>query len=368
MILRTDKEKWEIENLDEKAKKSKNASRWKPEKKDKYRTAYEKDKEKIIFSDPFRRLRMKTQIYTARGVNQHSRTRLTHTLEVAHTAEIIARSLNVNTDLAEAIAYAHDLGHTPFGHAGESALNEILKSKDKKFSHNIQSVWLLRRYNMNSRDKYNNYVKGFNLTHDVVKGVLKHTDYENNLDEIDHLEDYNLDEADSIESQIVKIADSLSYRRHDLEDGIKHWKTNFGTKEAEELFNDLSDKYSVEIDLNNWYHYLIDDLIKNSANKKMISFSKSGQKIYDEIYKTILKKIIKSETVDKGDTIGKEIIKTIYDHYDNNFNILLERNEYNKIKLENTNKERVIIDYIQWLGDENAINEYKDIKPQNKFF
>jgi dGTPase len=179
------------------------ADRDHPEEADPMRTAYQVDRDRIIHSKAFRRLKHKTQVFIA-PVGDHYRTRLTHTMEVMQVARSIARGLNLNEDLTEAIALAHDLGHTPFGHAGEYALGEMLSSG---FRHNEQSVRVVEVLEKDGR--------GLNLTQEVRDGVLKHS----KLRESIAAEGWGI--ARTLEGQIVKIADSLAYLNHDIDDAIR---------------------------------------------------------------------------------------------------------------------------------------------------
>ena len=167
------------------------------------RTAYQIDRDRIIHSKAFRRLKHKTQVFIA-PVGDHYRTRLTHTMEVMQVARSIARGLNLNEDLTEAIALGHDLGHTPFGHAGEYALGSCLASG---FRHNEQSVRVVEVLEKDGR--------GLNLTQEVRDGILKHS----KLRESIAAEGWGI--ASTLEGQIVKIADSLAYLNHDIDDAIR---------------------------------------------------------------------------------------------------------------------------------------------------
>src|SRR4051794_33848136 len=174
-----------------------------PEEADPMRTAYQVDRDRVIHSKAFRRLKHKTQVFIS-PVGDHYRTRLTHTMEVMQVARSIARGLNLNEDLTEAIALAHDLGHTPFGHAGEYALGTCLSTG---FRHNEQSVRVVEVLEKDG--------KGLNLTREVRDGILKHSKLRESL----AAEGWGI--ARTLEGQIVKIADSLAYLNHDIDDAIR---------------------------------------------------------------------------------------------------------------------------------------------------
>lgn len=166
----------------------------KPEPSCQYRTCYQRDRDRILRSKAFRRLKHKTQVFLSPG-GDHYRTRLTHTLEVSQIARTIARALRLNEDLTEAIALGHDLGHTPFGHAGERALNQLM---EEGFRHNEQSLRVV--------EKLENDGAGLNLTYEVKNGIVCHT---------------NGPVAETLEGQIVRLADRVAYLNHDIDDAIR---------------------------------------------------------------------------------------------------------------------------------------------------
>lgn len=168
------------------------------------RTAYQQDRDRIVFSNAFRRLKHKTQVFLS-PLGDHYRTRLTHTLEVAEVARTISRALRLNEDLAEAIALGHDLGHTPFGHSGETALKEIY-SPD--FCHNQQSLRVVDLLERNGQ--------GLNLTYEVRDGILKHSKGFGDI-----ISDDPREKACTVEGQIVRFADIIAYLNHDLDDAIR---------------------------------------------------------------------------------------------------------------------------------------------------
>ncbi len=174
-----------------------------------YRTEFQRDRERIIHSKAFRRLEYKTQVFVNHE-GDHYRTRLTHTMEVAQIARSIARTLLLNEDLAEAIALAHDLGHTPFGHSGENELNDLLKD-DGGFEHNRQSLRVVERL----EERYDGF-PGLNLTWETREGIIKHSSY------YDHPEisNFSADEFPSLEAQIIDVADEIAYNNHDIDDGL----------------------------------------------------------------------------------------------------------------------------------------------------
>lgn len=349
-------EKWERDSLNPLAKKSEDAKRWKTELSDSYRTEYQRDVGRILFSDAFRRLRMKTQVFVANNSNQHNRTRLTHSLEVAHIAKSIAKPLFLNNDLVEAIALGHDLGHTPFGHAGEFALRKCLEGKGS-FHHNVQSVWILRKALCYRKDINGKLIPGYNLTHDVAEGIWKHTDYKNTVGEIEGLIHYKPDEPSSLEGQVVDVADGIAYLMHDIEDGARQRLIRFC--EVEEVWKKYMD---IPFSRNGWGHHLICDVISNSNEQDEIKFSDDMAILYEQLKKLVDKRIINSTFVQKKDEEGKEKITTIYEYCSSNPDYIGRKySKRNNYYIKKYGIERVIVDFIQWLGDSNADNLYQNI-------
>jgi dGTPase len=177
-----------------------------------YRNDYARDRDRVIHSRAFRRLEAKTQVFTTR-FSDHFRTRLTHTLEVAQIARTIAAALGINSDLAEALALAHDLGHPPFGHAGERALDSLMRNFGDRFDHNLHALRIVEQFEQRYLD-----FPGLNLTFEVREGIVKHSqDY--NAREFPALAEYLLDLRPPLEAQIMDAVDEIAYNTADLDDG-----------------------------------------------------------------------------------------------------------------------------------------------------
>lgn len=251
-----------------------------PEAPPEWRTQYQRDRDRVIHSRAFRRLEYKTQVFL-NGTGDHLRTRLTHTIEVAAISRNIARALRVNEDLAETIALAHDLGHSPFGHKGEAVLNRLMK-KHGGFEHNRQSLRIVEEL----EQKYPNF-PGLNLTWEVREGLVKHfTSY-------DHPEmrgDFQARSA-SIEAQIANLADEIAYYSHDLDDGLdagllderKLRKSSQVWREAarcvEREYGPLPDecrRYFI-------IRCIIDHLVKDVVTTSEARIRKSGVKTADDV-------------------------------------------------------------------------------------
>jgi dGTPase len=180
-----------------------------PEKESAHRTAFQKDRDRVVHTNAFRRLEYKTQVFV-NYQGDHYRTRLTHTLEVAQVGRSVARALGLNEDLTETIALAHDLGHPPFGHAGEKTLNR-LAADEGGFDHNKQSLRIVTKLEQRYPD-----FPGLNLTWETLEGIMKH---ETEYDVPDS--DWEPDKQPSLEAQVVNLADELAYNAHDLDDGLR---------------------------------------------------------------------------------------------------------------------------------------------------
>jgi dGTPase len=185
-----------------------------PEPQHPYRNDYARDRDRVIHSRAFRRLEAKTQVFTTR-YSDHFRNRLTHTLEVAQVARTVSDALHLNTDLAEALALAHDIGHPPFGHAGEKQLDLRMRAYGEHFNHNLHALYILEQFEQSYLD-----FTGLNLTFEVREGIIKHSrDY--SAAEYPQLAEYLLDQRPPLESQLIDFVDEIAYNTADLDDGFE---------------------------------------------------------------------------------------------------------------------------------------------------
>ena len=350
----------------------------------KYRTPFQRDRDRIIHSASFRRLKHKTQVFV-NTEGDHYRTRITHSIEVAQIARSIARYLNLNEDLAETLSLAHDLGHTPFGHAGEDALNECMDDYGG-FDHNLQTLRIV----MFLENKYLKF-KGLNLSIETIDGLLKHNGPVNDLDLVDSLigiknfkNKINFNTYPSLEAQISAISDDIAYNNHDIQDGIN--ANLFKLDELVEInfFRDIYKKYKKRINKQNYkiatyqiirdsIDLMIKDLIINT--KKNLSHNKI--KSFKDISKTSFLIVEFSDKIKNSENEIRFFLKTkIY----NNRNVLDKNNKgkliikklFNKIKQNprkfisseeiSINKYRAISDFISGMTDRYAINLQKNIK------
>ena len=250
-----------------------------PENLNDHRNNFQRDRERIIHSNSFRRLEYKTQVFI-NYEGDHYRTRLTHSLEVASNSRSIAKALGVNEDLAETIALAHDLGHPPFGHAGEDALDDAMK-ENGGFCHNAHAIKLLTHI----EQRYAAF-SGLNLCWETLEGIAKHNGPIKNapksLLEYNNIHDLELDKFSSIESQIAAIADDISYHSHDLEDGVRASMFCIEDLKSIPFLSKIIDHfYNIhpKLDINilvyelvrELSHLMINDLINNSLNNRALS-------------------------------------------------------------------------------------------------
>ena len=202
-----------------------------PESRHTYRNDYARDRDRVIHSRAFRRLEAKTQVFTTR-YSDHFRNRLTHTLEVAQVARTVADALHLNSDLAESLALAHDIGHPPFGHAGEKQLDLRMRAFGERFNHNLHALYIVEQFEQSYLD-----FNGLNLTFEVREGIIKHSrDY--SAAEFPRLAEYLLDERPPLESQLIDFVDEIAYNTADLDDGFEAHLIDLGQLRAEvPIFN-----------------------------------------------------------------------------------------------------------------------------------
>ncbi len=355
------------------------------EKKTYLRSDFQRDRDRIIHSTAFRRLKHKTQVFV-NTTGDHFRTRITHSLEVAQIAKTLSKFFNLNEDLCETLSLAHDLGHTPFGHAGEEALNNCMK-KLGGFDHNIQTL----RTILFLENRYYEF-KGLNLTLETLDGLIKHNGPIRNLTKfkkilgLDYFKNkINFTSSPSLEAQIASISDDIAYNSHDLEDGLKSNLFNLKDLENIPILNKIVlkhkkklKKYSIDLVIRQIVREIINemvkDLIKNTQKKikknkirnlkdvlkskyPLVTFSNQMRK-FDKTIKNFLRtnmyyhKNVKSNTND-----GKKIIKKLFLSIKKNPNKYINVSKYDK-----TNIARSICDFIAGMTDRYAINLYKKIK------
>ncbi len=287
------------------------------------RTEYQRDRDRIIHCKSFRRLKHKTQVFIS-PKGDHYRTRLTHTLEVAQISRNVARALKLNEDLTEAIALGHDLGHTPFGHAGESALNNLCEGG---FKHYRQSVRVLSRLEKDGR--------GLNLTKEVLNGILCHTKGE---------------QAFTAEGRVVRLCDRVAYINHDIEDAVRAKLLNIDDIPAK-FVETFGDRYSQRINT------LVTSIVKNSEGKN-IKMSDDLEIVFNDIHEFMYSHVYLNKQSFSEDAKVPFIIESLYNHFINNPQKMPEY-LLNIAKEESLN--RAVCDYIAGMSDKFATSIFKDI-------
>ena len=321
MSIREEIEQREIQMLSPQAAKSvQSKGRLKEQSKCGYRTEYQRDRDRILHSKSFRRLMHKTQVFLNPEAD-HYTTRLTHTLEVSQISRTAARALRLNEDLTEAIALGHDLGHTPFGHAGERALNEVCPHK---FRHYEQSVRVVEQLEKNG--------DGLNLTWEVVDGIYCHTNAK----------------AETLEGRLVRLCDKIAYLNHDAEDAVRA-----GVLKPDDL------PYNVRADLGRTKSERIttflDSIITNSQLN--ITFSKEVWSLFNEFRSFMFDTVYVDSVVKGEESKAEDVIKTLYEYFVKNPSKLPD--EFEKVR-EREGIERAVCDYISGMTDRFTVWVFND--------
>lgn len=293
-----------------------------PEKLCDLRTDFQRDRDRIIHCKAFRRLKHKTQVFLS-PESDHYRTRLTHTLEVSQIARTIARALRLNEDLTEAIALGHDLGHTPFGHAGERAINDLAPFD---FAHYEQSVRVC--------EKLEREGKGLNLTYEVVDGIERHTRGE---------------WSECLEGRIVRMADRIAYINHDIEDAVRAEviaRDDLPREVTENLGYTKSERITT----------LVNSVIKNSGDG--IVMDSETEKYYDILHNYLFEAVYKNPVAKFEETKVLGIVEGLFKYYLANTQKM--PSEYIAI-CENEGVHRAVADYVAGMTDHYAITVYSDI-------
>ena len=349
------------------------------------RSPYQRDRDRVIHSTAFRRLKHKTQVFVNTS-GDHYRTRITHSLEVAQIARTLAKHFNLNEDLCETLSLSHDLGHTPFGHAGENVLNECMDLYGG-FDHNIQTVRIVSLL----ENKYYNF-KGLNLSLETIDGLVKHNGPVKNLSKFNKILgknffknkiNYNLNT--SLEAQLTSISDDIAYNSHDLEDGLR---ANLYTMEDLKnipILSGIINKHKKFIKtkgtdlvirqiIRSIINEMVNDIITNTKKKikkekiknikdiynhknLIVTFSKE-MNLFDVSIKSFLKeRMYFSKNVLKKTNMGKKIINFLFLKIKKNPSKFIKKTIYKK-----NNFERNICDFIAGMTDRYAINLYNSLK------
>ena len=249
-----------------------------------YRNLFQRDRDRVIHTRAFRRLENKTQVFTRR-YSDHFRTRLTHTIEVSQISRTIAATLQLNVDLAEALALVHDIGHPPFGHAGEDALNALMRQHGEFFDHNLQALRIVEDFEV----RYAGF-RGLNLTFEVREGIVKHS-HDYSAEDHPELAEYLLDQRPPLEAQLIDLTDEIAYDTADLDDGyeaklltvpqIREQVAVFDAayRQAESEYPDAPEKLRFNEALKRMLDRFVTDLIENTRRR----LSEAGVRTPDEV-------------------------------------------------------------------------------------
>ncbi len=341
-----------------------------------YRSIYQRDRDRIIHCAAFRKLEYKTQVFVIHEGDSY-RTRLTHTLEVAQISRTVASALRLNVDLAEAIALAHDLGHTPFGHAGEEILNKLM-SREGGFNHNAQGLRIADIL----EEKYPDF-PGLNLSWEVREGIIKHS---SSFDRSVKLKEFNLQEQPTMEAQVVDVADEIAYDNHDLDDGLASGLLS--EKDLLELplwrkiSNDINKRYK-KIDHDKRRYQIIKLLINTQVtdlihstearlrkikprswrdikkmNKRIVDFSQNMLSERKPLRKFLLEKLYRHYRVVRMSTKAKRFIEELFNTYIQNQSQLPIKVQ-RRIKTDGLR--RSVCDYIAGMTDRSTLDEYEKL-------
>jgi dGTPase len=343
-----------------------------------YRNDFQRDRDRVIHARAFRRLEAKTQVFTRR-YSDHFRNRLTHTIEVSQISRTIAGALGLNVDLTEALALVHDIGHPPFGHAGEKALDAAMRAQGLFFDHNLHALRIVEDF----EQRYAAF-RGLNLTFEVREGIIKHSrDYSAG----DHLElaEYLLDQRPPLEAQLIDLTDEIAYNTADLDDGFEAHllpleQIRAGVpvferffREAEQMYPDAPDKLKFNEALKRMLNRLVGDLIANTQSR----VSSAGIRILDDVRRHpsrlaafspeveaerkqakdfLYENLYFSSTLEPEKDTAERIISELFAFWMDNPTAL--PSSYQKKAQEDT-LPRVICDYIAGMTDNFIIEQYE---------
>ena len=363
----------------------KSKGRFNNEKKSDLRSPYQRDRDRIVHSTAFRRLKHKTQVFV-NTTGDHFRTRITHSLEVAQISRTLAKYFKLNEDLCETLSLAHDLGHTPFGHAGEEALNYCM-SELGGFDHNIQTIRIVTLL----ENRYYDF-KGLNLSFETLDGLIKHNGPVYDLFNLNQMmgnnffkKKINFKNSPSLEAQIASISDDIAYNSHDLEDGLRARLFKLSDLKNLPVLNKILKKhnkklkkYSADLVLRQIIREIISEMVKDvifntkknikknnikniydvySAKYPIVCFSKRMNLFDLSIKKFLRNKMYFHNSVITKTNFGKKIVKNLF------LKVKKDPSKYVDIKnIKKANRDRVICDFIAGMTDRYAINLYNKSK------
>ncbi len=370
MLRRTDLEQREKQALAPYAvKNAESRGREHPEAEDPFRTAFQRDRDRVIHSKAFRRLKGKTQVFVAH-YGDHYRSRLAHSMEVAQLSRDIARTLNLNEDLAETIGLAHDLGHTPFGHSGQDEMHELMQAYGERFEHNEQS----RRVVEILEEKSPKY-PGLNLSFEVRDGMIKHrTTYDAPLAP-DHF-------MPSLEGQLVNLADEIAYQNHDIDDGLRAGIFKIEALDGLKIWQEAKKTVDQALPLgfrigamiSSLIGLMIGDLVAETETRvkragvtsvtqvcalhePVCDFSPAMAQKTRELKTWLYKNFYLSPGVAEYNQKGKQVIRTLFEHFMKHPEAMTEKPQ---ARLAHDPLHLVVKDYISGMTDNFALELYEN--------
>ncbi|MGC1784129.1 MAG: dNTP triphosphohydrolase [Acidobacteriaceae bacterium] len=343
-----------------------------------YRSAFQRDRDRVIHARAFRRLAGKTQVFTHR-YSDHFRSRLTHTIEVTQIARTVGAALDLNEDLAETLALVHDIGHPPFGHTGEQALDRQLQAYGLRFDHNLHALRIVEHF----EQRYAEF-RGLNLTLAVREGIIKHS-HDYSIAEHPELHEYFLDQLPPLEAQIIDLADEIAYLTADIDDGIEaeilsleDLRGNvslFGEfyGQIESTHPEAAPKLLFHEALKRMLNALVNDLIVTThrrvaeagitslegvrrANQRMVALSPTMEQRRHEAKQYLFQKLYHAENLDRGHALADEIIEGLFQHW------MAHPEELpasHRAQIEDEGAPRVIADYIAGMTDNFIAEQWR---------
>jgi dGTPase len=355
-----------------------------PEAKPEYRGEFQRDRDRIIHSNAFRRLVYKTQVFVNHEGDLY-RTRITHSMEVAQIARSVARALHLNEPLTEAISLAHDVGHTPFGHAGQDALNDCMRAFGG-FEHNLQSLRVVDEL----EERYAEF-PGLNLTFECREGILKHCSLRN-AHELGELGERFIERRQpGLEAQIANLSDEIAYNNHDLDDGIRAQLMDLGSLREVRLFRrqhdlvvaqypELGERRLVHEVIRRMINFIVVDLIRTTRTrleevrprsidevralaKPLVGFSEAAGEEHAELMQFLRERLYKHYKVLRMNSKARRVLKSLFGALFEDVNLMPPEHRDQALSLEATQgaagRARVVADYIAGMTDRYAILEHR---------
>jgi len=347
-----------------------------------YRTDFQRDRDRVVHSRAFRRLENKTQVFTRRR-SDHFRNRLTHTIEVAQISRTIAAELGLNEDLVEALALAHDVGHPPFGHAGERILDEAMRQHGDRFDHNLHALRTVEQFEQRYAD-----FPGLNLTFEVREGIVKHSrDYD--PAEFPQLEEYLLEQRPPLEAQMIDLTDEIAYSTADLDDGVeakilRREQVREGVPVFAKLYSEVAQRYPAASEKLKFYETLkrvldrlVSDLIAHSRGligeagvtsvdevrrfpRRLFAFSPEVDKEQKEIREFLYKNVYFSAVLQPDKQQAEQVIAELFEFY-MKMPRMLPMSYQEKARQEPLH--RIVCDYLAGMTDNYILEQHRRYFP-----